>query len=112
MSEININFEMLPQAVGVLINEVRELKELVVRKTNDALPDKEVWLDLQELRAYLPNHPAQTTIYSWVAQKTIPYHKKGKKLIFLQKEIDNWLREENQSDTEKQVLQYLNSKRF
>ncbi|MDR1342763.1 MAG: helix-turn-helix domain-containing protein [Prevotellaceae bacterium] len=26
-------------------------------------------------------------------QRSIPYHKKGKKLMFLKSEIDNWLKE-------------------
>ena len=32
---------------------------------------------------YLPDRPAKQTVYGWVFQKKIPYHKKGKKLQFL-----------------------------
>jgi tmRNA-binding protein len=32
-------------------------------------------------------------VYAWIGQRSIPYHKKGKKLMFLKSEIDSWLKE-------------------
>jgi hypothetical protein len=31
--------------------------------------------------------------HAWIGQRSIPYHKKGKKLMFLKSEIDSWLKE-------------------
>lgn len=53
--------------------------------------EKDRWLNIDELQEYLPDHPAKATIYGWVSSRQIPYHKNGKKLRFLQKEIDEYL---------------------
>jgi excisionase family DNA binding protein len=55
-------------------------------------PESDRWFNLQELCEYLPDRPARQTVYSWVGQRLIPYHKKGKKLQFLKSEVDNWLK--------------------
>lgn len=52
----------------------------------------EAWLNLDGLCAYLPEEPAKQTVYTWVSNQTIPFHKKGKKLYFLKSEIDEWLK--------------------
>jgi hypothetical protein len=57
------------------------------------LPESDKWFNLQELCSYLPDKPARQTVYAWVGQRLIPYHKKGKKLMFLKSEIDLWLKQ-------------------
>ena len=49
------------------------------------------WFNLSELCAYLPDKPSKVTIYRYVAENKIPYHKSRKKLRFLKSEIDAWL---------------------
>ncbi len=49
------------------------------------------WMNLDELRNYHPNKPARATIYKWTCERSIPFHKDGKKLRFLKSEIDEWL---------------------
>lgn len=49
------------------------------------------WLSICDLIDYLPDKTARATIYGWVSQGLIPYHKYGKKLTFLKSEIDEWL---------------------
>ena len=51
---------------------------------------KEKWFFLEELCDYLPERPSKSTIYSWVGKNMIPFHKRGKRLLFLQSEIDSW----------------------
>lgn len=58
--------------------------------------EAERWLNLQELCDYLPDKPAKPTVYAWVNQGIIPYHKGGKKLRFLKSEIDAWLKNSKQ----------------
>ena len=61
-------------------------------KTESSNQQEDRWFDLTELCAYLPDKPAKPTVYAWVNQRLIPYHKGGKKLRFLKSEIDAWLK--------------------
>jgi predicted DNA-binding transcriptional regulator AlpA len=51
------------------------------------------WFDLSELVAYDPEKRTKPTFYGYISTASIPYHKRGKKLIFLKSEIDTWLRQ-------------------
>ena len=79
----------MPGALSYLIKSVEELK-----RTVNVLQDsnKPKWMDMDELCAYLPSHPAKQTVYGWVSAKQIPVHKINKALAFLQSEIDEWLK--------------------
>jgi hypothetical protein len=90
MEQKQLTFEDLPFAVSVLISEVGELKNSIM-SINKPLVEKDCWLNIEELQQYLPDHPAKATIYGWVSNRLIPCHKSGKKLRFLQKEIDEYL---------------------
>jgi excisionase family DNA binding protein len=82
------------------VNQVRdllrtELDAYFSQQPNIQKVQKEAdntWFDLNELCTYLPDKPAKPTVYAWVNQGIVPYHKGGKKLRFLKSEIDNWLR--------------------
>ena len=85
-----ISFNDMPQAMAYLIGKVEKLETLLnVTKSESSESDK--WFNLLELCDYLPVKPARQTVYGWIGQKLIPYHKKGKKLQFLKSEIDAWL---------------------
>ena len=108
-----ITFEQLPQAVALLINEVQELKVLL-RNNNAPVEPVDRWFNLQELCDYLPDKPARQTVYGWICQHAIPYHKKGKKLQFLKSEIDTWLKTDKRktaSELHAEALQYVNAKK-
>ena len=83
------SLEEMPGALSYLIKSVEELK-----RTVNVLQDsnKPKWMDMDELCAYLPSHPAKQTVYGWVSAKQIPVHKINKALAFLQSEIDEWLK--------------------
>lgn len=49
------------------------------------------WLTLEDLIEYLPSKKAKSTIYGWCSKGSIPHHKCGKNVMFLQPEIDSWL---------------------
>jgi len=111
--EANISFEQLPQAVSLLISEVKDIKTLLTNNKSDSQTESDKWYNLQELCEYLPDRPARQTVYGWIGQRLIPYHKKGKKLQFLKSEIDNWLKaDKNKSQAELQLEaeQYINGK--
>ena len=90
MDEKMITFNEIPEAVGYLIEKINNLEELIRTSTNTQ-PDENAWFNIEELCDYLPDRPAKQTVYGWVFQKKIPFHKKGKKLQFLKCEIDEWL---------------------
>ncbi|MDR1756998.1 MAG: helix-turn-helix domain-containing protein [Culturomica sp.] len=87
-----ISFNDVPKAVAHLIDKVEQIKTLLHDKQPQA-QEGDQWLNLNDLCKYHPDHPAKPTVYAWVGQRLIPYHKKGKKLMFLKSEIDNWLKE-------------------
>lgn len=89
-----ITFDNLPEAVTRLHYQLNELKELIL---NQNKPQSDRWFDLLELCKYLPDKPAKATVYTWVRERRIPYHKKGKKLAFLQSEIDEWIKQGKQN---------------
>ena len=86
-----LTFEQLPQAVSLLINEVKEMKLLLQTSQTTIVEPSDRWLNLEELCQYLPDRPAKQTVYGWIGQHAIPYHKKGKKLQFLKSTIGSRL---------------------
>ena len=89
-----ISFEQLPEMVAKLIEEVGGLKELIDKKIAAPVQKEngDEWMNLNELMDYLPDKPSKSTVYSWVCNRSIPFHKKTKKLSFSKAEIDAWLK--------------------
>ena len=86
-----LSLEELPAAVSELTEEFMELKIFLHNHFNQSQVEQDRWLSLQEFRAYHPDKPAYSTIYGWTSNRTVPFHKHGKKLRFLKSEIDSWL---------------------
>ena len=86
-----ITFETMPKAMAYPINKVEALEKALLEKNETPATPVDRWLNIDELKAYLPDHPAKATIYGWVSKREIPYHKGSKKLRFLQSDIDKWL---------------------
>ncbi len=67
-------------------------------------------MTVDELANYL--NIARQTIYGWIHQRKIPYHKHptGRKVYFLQTEIDEWLtanRRDSSSEIEAQAIRHI-----
>ena len=90
MNEV-ITFETMPKAMAYLINKVEALEKKLLEKNEVPTTPADKWFNIDELKDYLPDHPAKQTIYGWVSKREIPFHKGGKKLRFLQSDIDAWL---------------------
>lgn len=86
--------EQYYNALTQIISELKQIKATMVALCQ-AGEAEDQWLNLEELRNYLPNHPAEQTVYGWTSTHAIPFHKKGKHLQFLKSEIDNWLKADN-----------------
>ena len=92
MSEKNITFEDLPKAMSWLMDKLNELDSKIdgLNNQNQSVPTEQ-WMNLKELCDYIPSHPAEQTVYGWTSCHLIPFHKRGKRIMFLKSEIDEWL---------------------
>jgi excisionase family DNA binding protein len=109
--ELSIND--VPKAVAHLIDKVEKIETLLHAKQPQA-QEGDQWLNLNDLCKYHPDHPAKPTVYAWIGQRSIPYHKKGKKLMFLKSEIDNWLKEgrrKTAAEIQAEAEQFVTSKK-
>jgi excisionase family DNA binding protein len=108
-----ITLETLPKAFMYLLDEVKELKTLLIQKNQQPQQNAEQWFDLVELCNYHPDKPKPATVYGWVFAGKIPVNKGGKKLRFLKSEIDEWLKQGRKATVLESSLkaeQYLKSK--
>ena len=93
--------EYLNSAIDEAVN-----KALAAVKT----PEPE-YMTIDQLRDYLPQTPAKQTVYQWVHFKQIPYHKRGKTVLFKRSEIDLWLSETRRTTLAKAERRAANVKR-
>ena len=95
--------EEMPGALSYLIEKVEGLEKttlsLLNRQEKSSLPH---WMDVDELCDYIPSHPVKQTVYGWVSDRQIPHHKINKALVFLQSEIDDWMKHCGNKSIEKQ----------
>ena len=97
----------MPQALNYLISKVETLEEKVNElSTKKDAPDSQEWMDIEDLRLYLPTHPAKQTIYGWVNENSIPYYKTSKKLTFRKSEIDEWIQGSRRLKTRFFIITY------
>ena len=115
MSEKNITFEDMPKAMSWMMDKLNELDSKIDGLNNSPqTAPSEIWMNLKELREYLPSHPAEQTVYGWTSCHQIPFHKKGKRIMFLKSEIDDWLhdgRMKSQKELEQEAENFIKSKR-
>lgn len=90
-SEERINFENMPRILAELRDRIASLEKTLTGSID--LSGQSPWMDVCDLMAFLPTHPTQGTIYSWVHDGKIPNYRKGRLLYFHRAEIDAWLRE-------------------
>lgn len=87
----DLSFDSLPSAVQDMNNRLIRIEHLLKGKVEN--PEADQWFDLDQLINYLPDHPAKPTIYGLVCTRKIPFFKRGKRLIFSRKNIDQWINE-------------------
>jgi len=107
----NLTFDQLPQAVCQLNKKLERIEGLLLQQSNPQLTEQaDQWFDLNELVKYDPEKRTKPTFYGYVHNSTIPYHKRGKKLLFLKSEIDAWLkqgRKKTQDEIKTEAENYL-----
>lgn len=92
MDDKNITFEDLPKVMSWMMDKLDKLDSKIEGLSNTSKTESaDQWMNLKELCEYLPSHPAEQTVYGWTSYHQIPYHKRGKRIVFLKSEIDKWL---------------------
>lgn len=93
-TELETSFERLPYEVVRIRHLVEETKAEItqLREELSAVPKKDLVFSLNEVCNYLPGKPSRQTVYGYTSKKIIPHHKMGKRLIFFQSELDQWLK--------------------
>lgn len=115
MSEKSITFEDLPKAMSWMMDKLNELGSKIddLNTQSPSVPTEQ-WMNLRELCDYIPSHPAEQTVYGWTSSHLIPFHKRGKRIMFLKSEIDAWLRDgkvKSGKDLEVEAARFIKSKR-
>jgi len=88
MSNNEITFDNLPEAVGYLIKEVSEIKELLFQQKKPS-QSKNLPIGIDDACRIIGK--AKSTIYVLVQKQMIPCSKMGKKLYFYENELLDWI---------------------
>ena len=77
-------FEMIPGLIGEIAELLRSINTKLDKLTAEPEPASAFpeWLNVKDLTAFIPTHPAAPTIYRWVRENLIPYYKEGKASVF------------------------------
>lgn len=91
MCNVVPTFDAMPQIMANILEKLEALEQKFDALQSSNNVEANAWFSLQDLCKYLPNHPAEQTVYGWTSNHTIPFHKNGKSIIFRKSEIDVWL---------------------
>ncbi|EFF53413.1 helix-turn-helix domain-containing protein [Bacteroides ovatus] len=98
-----ISFDTLPAAVMELVEKVDYIINLLGAKIEkrEEIPK---YLNTENALAYLKNigfSMSKSKLYKLTALKSIPVHKNGNNLLFLQKELEQWFESQIYTDNDK-----------
>mgnify|MGYP004449238363 CR=1 FL=1 len=114
MNTQQISFNDMPEVLAVVLSKLEALDEKVGRLQPAPKEDDQQWFNLPDLISYLPNHPAEQTVYGWTSTRKIPFHKKGKSILFKKDEIDAWLQNgtyhKSEQDLEREASEFVSNK--
>lgn len=85
----NVSFENLPQAVGLLLEKVDLLEQLLKSQQNTSAPSDRP-MSITEAAKFL--NLSVPTLYGFVSKRTIPFSKLGKRLYFSEGELTTWVK--------------------
>lgn len=106
MHNDEITFDKLPQAITYLIEQVAELKQMVL-KLQPTQSEKHVLIEIDDASRIIKK--AKSTIYTLVRKGLLPYYKKGKKLYFYEDELLAWIENGQKKTSEQNYDQMLAS---
>ena len=98
-TEKKCSFDEMPSLLARLLERFDNLSALLHSRRAGVLDSN--WMDIDQLRAYLPGHMARSTIYEWIKEDGLPHYRKGKNYFFLRPEVDAWIKnKQSRSRTE------------
>lgn len=115
MVTTTLSFDAVPSVLADIVQKLEVMEQKL--DALHLLPEKEsgdTWLNLKDLCDYLPSHPSEQTVYGCTSTRFIPYHKQGKRIVFLKSEIDEWLRNgkrKSVADLAREAQAFVNSKK-
>lgn len=108
---MEITFENLPKAVTQLTNDVREIKRLLLEKSNEPQPEADELLTVQDAAKFLSL--SVPTIYGLISKGELPVMKRSKRCYFSKVELLNYLkqgRKKTLAETASEAEQYCKTK--
>lgn len=73
------------------IDEIdQKVDKLISGSFHNVNQDEDTFFRTEELVHYLPDISSRYTVYGYVSNRSIPYHKRGNRLLFKKSEIDEW----------------------
>jgi len=104
-------FDQLPNVVATLINEVSEVKRLLLKKEDQQpVEQAEKFLNIKEAAQFL--NLTVPTIYSKVSKRELPCMKRGKRLYFSSTELMEYIkdgRKKSYAEIEQEAEKYLSN---
>jgi predicted DNA-binding transcriptional regulator AlpA len=88
-AETRISFDSMPRILAELRDKIEGLTLLLEQHTSSPSPSE--WMDIDQLREYLPGTLTRSTIYQWIRRDGFPYYQNARCYYFRRKEVDKWL---------------------
>ena len=109
MSDKALTFDSLPQLISTLIEEVAQLKQLILQHMDKPQQKEDNLIDIDEACNILRRK--KSTIYHLVRDGELPHYKTGKLLEFRPSELYAWQNSyaANRSKTTEQILSKMNA---
>ena len=87
---MQVTFETLPNAVTELSQEIKEIKQILLNRSNENTVEQDQILTVKQAAYFLKL--SVPTLYGYVQRAEIPVSKKGKRLYFSRKELEEWIK--------------------
>lgn len=109
MEAKQITFESLPKAMASLLDEVKQIKSLILDTSTKEAGDQ--LLTIQETSEFL--HVKKQTLYSYVSKGIIPHHKRAGRLYFSKTELIDWIKSGNKRpfDVEEEAQKIISKRK-
>lgn len=110
MTTVVPTFDAMPQMMVCILEKLDTLEKKIENLQAVSPKEEDVWFSVKDLCEYLPNHPAEQTVYGWTSKHLIPFYKNGKCITFRKSEIDEWRIKDARksvSDMQAEALAYV-----
>ena len=109
MNAQELNFEKLPNAVGLILREVEEIKRMLINNKPRSEPDTKR-LSINEAIKFFSEQGvriSKSKIYKLTSERKIPYDKFGTRVLFRQEELIDWIENEMNLSTKSEKKQAM-----